>query len=91
MENHNYVVRQTQAKDWLVELDGVVVGRCEDRGDAIATATSAARATAARDFVMCRVSLQTDKGCFPLTAFGSRLEQQQKMMKRMTRQWVDAA
>jgi hypothetical protein len=90
MDHRNYVVRQTPG-DWIVELDGVEIGRSADRGDAIATATSAARETAARDFVMCRVSLATDRGCFPLTAFGSRLEQQQKMMKRMTRQWVDAA
>ena len=91
MEYRNYVVRETQAREWLVELEGKTIARAAERGDAIAAATSAAREAAAREFTMCRVSLLTTHGCFPLTAFGSKLEQQQKMMKRMQRSWVDAA
>ena len=90
MEHRNYVVRQS-ARDWVVELDGQVVSRAADRGDAIAAATTAASEFARREFTLCRVSLLNERGCFPLTVFGSRFEHQQKLMKQLSRRWVDAA
>lgn len=92
MDQRHYIVRHV-ANDshtgWCVELAGEVVCRTRHRRDAVAAASAAARDAAGREHLPSRVSLVTDAGdCIPLAAFGSKLDHQQTLMKKLARRWA---